>query len=84
VPAIYSSRSYVQAGGLVSYGAEFGREFFRRAASYVDRVLRGERPADLPIQQPTQYRLDINLKAATALGLEIPPNVLAMADEVIE
>jgi putative ABC transport system substrate-binding protein len=84
VPAIYSNRAYVLQGGLVSYGAEFGGEFFRRAASYVDRVLRGEKPADLPIQQPTKYRLDINLKAAKALGLEIPPSVLVMADEVIE
>ncbi len=84
VPAIYSHRGYVQAGGLVSYGAEFGAEFFQRAASYVDRVLRGAKPADLPIQQPTKYRLDINLKAAKALGLEIPPSVLAMADGVIE
>jgi putative ABC transport system substrate-binding protein len=84
VPAIYSNRAYVQAGGLASYGAEFGGEFFRRAASYVDRILRGEKPADLPVQQPTRYRLDINLKAGRALGLEIPPSVLDMADEVIE
>ena len=84
VPAIYSNRLYVVRGGLVSYGAEFGGEIFRRAASYVDRILRGEKPADLPIQQPTKYRLDINLKAAKALGLEIPPSVLVMADEVIE
>ena len=84
VPAIYSSRSYVQSGGLVSYGAEVAGELYRRAASYVDRVLRGEKPTDLPIQQPTKYRLDINLKAARALGLEIPPSVLVLADEVIE
>ena len=83
VPAIYSNRSYVQAGGLVSYGAELA-DLYQRLASYVDRILRGEKPADLPIQQPTKYRLDIDLKAAKALGLEIPPSVLVMADEVIE
>jgi putative tryptophan/tyrosine transport system substrate-binding protein len=83
VPAIYPYRSHVVAGGLASYGADFG-DTYQRAASYVDRILRGEKPADLPIQQPTKYRLDINLKAAKALGLEIPPGVLVMADEVIE
>jgi putative tryptophan/tyrosine transport system substrate-binding protein len=83
VPAIYSNRSYVVAGGLASYGSEQG-DLYPRAASDVDRILRGEKPADLPIQQPTRYRLDINLKAAKALGLEIPPSVLVMADEVIE
>jgi len=83
VPAIYSSRGYVVQGGLVSYGVEFA-DLWLRLASYVDHVLRGEKPADLPIQQPTRYRLDINLKAAKALGLEIPPSVLAMADDVIE
>jgi len=83
IPAIYPNRSYVAAGGLVSYGADFG-ELYPRAASYVDRILRGEKPANLPIQQPTKYRLDINLTAAKALGLEIPAGVLVMADEVIE
>jgi putative tryptophan/tyrosine transport system substrate-binding protein len=83
IPAIYSNPSYVQAGGLVSYGADFG-ELYPRAASYVDRILRGEKRADLPIQQPTKYRLDIDLKAAKALGLEIRPSVLVMADDVIE
>ena len=83
VPAIYSSGTFMASGGLASYGSEVG-DMFPRLASYVDRVLRGEKPADLPIQQPTKYRLDINLKAARALGLEIPPSVLVMADEVIE
>jgi putative tryptophan/tyrosine transport system substrate-binding protein len=83
VPAIYPNRSFVVAGGLVSYGVDSG-DLYPRLASYVDRILRGEKPADLPIQQPTKYRLDINLKAAKALGLEIPPGVLATADDVIE
>lgn len=83
VPAIYSGRSYVQAGGLAAYGVEFA-DLWPRLASYVDRILRGEKPADLPIQQPTKYRLGINLKAAKALGLEIPPDLIATADDVIE
>jgi putative ABC transport system substrate-binding protein len=68
---------------LVSYGVELG-DLYQRLASYVDRVLRGEKPSDLPIQQPTKYRLDINLVTAKALGLEIPLSVLAVADDVIE
>ena len=83
VPAIYPNRSYVVGGGLVSYGVELG-DLYQRLASYVDRVLRGEKPSDLPIQQPTKYRLDINLVTAKALGLEIPLSVLAVADDVIE
>jgi putative tryptophan/tyrosine transport system substrate-binding protein len=83
VPAIYSGRSFVAAGGLVSYSVEFA-DLWPRLASYVDRILRGAKPADLPIQQPTKYRLDINLKTAKALGLEIPSGVLAGADDVIE
>ena len=83
LPAIYSNSGYVTIGGLMSYGPD-GVEIFRQAASYVDRVLRGEKPADLPIQQPTKLQLVINLKAAKALGLSIPEAVLATADEVIQ
>jgi putative ABC transport system substrate-binding protein len=83
LPAVYEQRLFTAAGGLLSYGP--GRvDRFLRAAVYVDRVLRGTKPADLPIEQPTKFELVINLKAARALGLTIPPSLLLRADQVIE
>jgi putative ABC transport system substrate-binding protein len=83
LPAVYWDRLFVSAGGLISYGADL-RDQFRQAASYIDRILKGEKPADLPVQQATKIQLAINLKTAKVLGLDVSPNLLARADEVIE
>lgn len=83
LPAVYPFRYMATGGGLISYGPDFVDQF-RRAAGYVDRILKGEKPADLPLQQPTKYQMVINLKTAKALGLNVPNTLIGLADEVIE
>ncbi len=83
LPAIYGSRIYVPSGGLISYAADYP-DILYRAASYVDRILHGTRPGDLPVQEPAKFTLSVNLKAASAIGLTLPQTLVARADEVIE
>ena len=83
IPTVFGFREFVDAGGLMSYGANFP-DLFRRAADFTDKILRGAKPADMPVQQPVKFDLIVNLKAARALGLKIPESFLLLADEVIE
>ncbi len=83
LPTIYATREFVDAGGLLSYAANYS-DLYRRAASYVDKIFKGAKPGELPVEQPTKFELVINLKAAKALGLTVPPSLLSRADEVIE
>ena len=83
LPAVYPERYFVAAGGLISYGPDFADQY-RQAAGYVDRILKGEKPADLPVQAPSRYKMALNVETAKALGLDVPPTLLALADEVIE
>jgi putative tryptophan/tyrosine transport system substrate-binding protein len=83
LPTIHNGREFVEAGGLMSYGSNWPSQF-RRAADFVDKILRGAKPADLPVEQPTKFDLVVNLTTAKTLGLEVPPTLLARADEVIE
>ena len=83
LPTVYYAGAFVKAGGLISYGPDRAEQF-QRAAAYVDRILKGENPSDLPVQSPTKYELVVNLKTAEGLGIDVPPTVLARADEVIE
>jgi putative ABC transport system substrate-binding protein len=83
LPAVYPDKTFVEDGGLMSYGRD-GAELYRRMASYVDKILKGAKPADLPVEQPTKFEFIVNLKAAKQIGLTIPPNVLVRADKVIK